>query len=1447
MAESLFDNRYRYDYIYPRGRSGETLRAVDTQDNDRRVVIKRPAPGDAPPIRAGQEVSILNEKKALKRLAGHPILTELLGEGTFSVGGMVHQYIVIERGEGLIISDLVAELAAAGERMPELEMLVVMDAVLDLLRNAHARDIVYNDVDARHLFWNRATYRLKMIDWGNAVFLEGDQATPQGISRQTDVYQTGELLFFIVTGGRRVEMARDTGQEFSVNFGDDSRRVHPRLQEIISRALHPNPRYRYPSVMELRSDLAKYRAPLEQQRNALVGQVVDKLRQGSLTKGELRDLLDTLEPALAKDPGYPPARNAYDEIHNRLRDLNVGADLDAVHIYMDGHNWQRAAELLRELQDKAGPQTAGLVKLLLDVCILLIENEVQPAPEMIMQAIHTMFDGQAAAAATMLLLDTPDDNSTRTLEWQIAERISSNIPEVLLLRPNLFRLTMALRSLAIENYPVNEPRVLLGEADKVLDGIALTTTIHLGQLRDRYRAVVEQLTGLVRVLQTFAVQHGLSTQRVPLNALDRALNAAMALADNMHIIGRQASSSPRNALQALDSSRLIDPPNPLWDALETLMDSLYDTLEDCHSYLPSSDGTDLQDWLKQTHDALLPFTEHFSDEALAAMVKDLERTQAAWRTYRDIVIQGDKDGALEALQTAAESVHALSPSLSGWFNQLRGIINSAQYIERHSVPGAIGRALADGWQAYDRSHLDTAQHLGRQAYESARTEAERFAATRLMDLSRLTTEWVERGGVNSKEKTLAVLKSVEKMFTPDEKTVLDNFTAQMPSIETYLKAMSRGLVGVYARRSSAALRLLFIHYLMLSAQDAMEGLLDDAAFWREAALKTMSEGGEQHIVIRTLDANIARTIDLRNAAALLNQVYDKSALPGLAHTRHRLEENAQVKSLAPAIQALRDLESALRDWADGEFKAAGMKLEAALRGIVEQEQSTGMTLTAVKTWLMDLMSAAADLHVQSRDMRARIDSRPDAPDELIGRVHEQQVAVTEEALGETYAGTLRQWRDTYNAFALTYQTEERRSKRLERFNELFRAMFIDRHPAYSLYRHWYMVLENASEFPAPPAEDPVPRIETYVVAEDEYRGSRYTEGGFRTRRIPRGLILGGAGIGAALVVMLLLIALFGSNNGTPAIALTITNTPDVTITSETMARVVTDEPDTSVPTTRPTDAATEIFNTPVPAGFATNTTTPIVTATIAPTNTETLTPTLTPLPPTATLTLTYTPSPTYTPEPTFTPSITPTPTLTPLPPQGVQGEQDVLALLNKTPNLPYNPELFAPVEGGWRMGTGMASSGNILMITPPPEALERAYGNQAATRIRRVEADMTLRTFNPAVVSASDVFFGILVQSAVDGSHAGIRLQVVDTNVITLTQVLNNETRFLNQRSVNTIVARLRIDRDVNNGRLSLYFNDIPMGEPFGFLPPDAPLIPALFVRDGGVVVGITAWRVTLR
>jgi serine/threonine protein kinase len=1458
MADSLFDNRYRYDYIYPRGRSGETLRAVDTQDNNRRVVIKRPAPGDAPPIRAGQEVSIVNERRALRRLASHPVLTELLGEGSFNVGGMVHQYIVMERAEGIIIGDLVGELAASGERMAELEMLVVLDNMLDLLRTSHAKDIVYNDVDARHLFWNRDNYRLKMIDWGNAVFLEGDAMTPQGVSRQTDIFQVGELLFFVLTGGRRADIPRDAGNDFVVDFGDDSRRVHSRLQEIVSRALHPNLRLRYPTLNELRSDLAKYRAPLEQQRNAAVAIVVDRLRQTQLNRSELRDLLVTLEPALSQDAGYPPARNAYDDIINRLRDLSVSADLDAVRIYMTGGNWLRAGELLRELQDKTGPRTAGLVGLLLDVCLLLNESPVQPAPESVMQAITMMFDGQSPGAATMLLLDAPDDNAARILHWQIAERVSAHIPEVMLLRPNLYRLQTALRQLAIEGYAVTDFRAMLADCDKLLDSVVSASNVTLSYLRDSFRTVVEQLSGLSPALQRFAAGQQLPENRLPLSSLDRSLNAAMALADNTHVIGKQATADPRDAMNALDLSRAIDPPNPVWDELENFLDGLYDYQHTAHDYIPAADGTDLDDWLKRMVAALTPFTQRLFDDSLTTSVKNLDKARSAWQTYRDVIIQGDKDTAVEALQSAAENVVPLSPTLGNWFNQLKTVVNGAQYPERHSVPGGLGRALADGWQAFDNSRLSDAERLGQQAYETARSESERFAASRLQDVARLMHEWVERGGVMSQSRTKAVLDAIEQLLTPDEKTTLDHFNTQMPSIETYLKAMSRGLVSVFARRSTAGLRLLMIHYLMQSSLDASSGLLEDSAFWREAGLKTMPEVAEQHIITRTLDAYIARSYDLVAANALFVQVNGKEAIPNLAHIRQQLETNPQARLLQPGIHGLREIENALHDWSEAEFRSAGQKLENAIRGVDETEQAAGITLTPYRSWLMDLIGAAADLHVQFREIKQRIETLPTEPDEWIGRGHHYLVDVTEQQLGNAYSPTLRQWRDTYDAFAAAFGNEDRRSKRLERFNELFRAMFIDRHPAYPLYRHWYSTLEGSSEFPAPVTDDPTPRIDTYVIAEEEYRGSRYRDEAQRSSGLPRGVLIGGAGA-VTLVLAIILIGIF-SNQPADNIALTITATPNTAATRDAAALIATEEATmtyTNIPTVEIESIQTQNAITVVPVVFATNTTpivltTPTVippTTTATPTNTPSLTPTLPTETPTPTLTPTETLTPTITNTPTltYTPSITPSPTLTPLPPQGVQGEQDVLALLNRTANLPYNPDIFAPADEGWRLGVGSETPGDILYISLPPDLLEATYGNNAASRIRRVEASIRLRTFNPAVVSNQDIFFGVLLQSINDGNNAGIRLQVFNNSVIILSRMINNNATFLNQRSVNEIVARLRIDRDVNTGNLSLYFNDIPMGEAFSFLPPDTPLQPVLFVRDGGVVVGITDWRITLR
>jgi serine/threonine protein kinase len=1436
MADSLFDNRYRYDYIYPRGRSGETLRAVDTEASERPVVIKRPAPNDAPPIRAGQEVSILNERKALMRLSGHPVLTQLMGTGQFSVGGTPHQYIVMERAEGVIVADLVLELSSRGEYLPELEMLVIIDHLLDLLEAAHERDIVYNDVDAKHLFWDRDNHRLKLIDWGNAVFLEGDEATPQGISRQSDIGQVGELLYFIVTGGKRIEVPRDAGENFHVQFGDDSDRVHSRLQGIISKAVHPNLRLRYASIAELRKDLADYRVPIQRERDLILGRVSERLRHNR-SRDELNGLLHTVEQALAMDPGYPPSREQYHEIMLRLQQIEIAADLDAIQIYLQNGNWSRAINLLDELRDKAYGETAVLISLLFDMAMILHDSDMRQAPVAVRESIAFLFDGQPADAAHILLTEGSD----RHTQWLLAERISAYIPDIQLLRPNLYRLELALRSLAAEGVPMTEPQAVLAEVNATLDAMAASPAVPLTDLRDNYRAVVDGLTALQTLLDAVNVGRGLPDRKLPFSALERASNAVMNLADNIHVIGKQAAASPRDATGALDSSRAIDPGNPLWEAIGRRLEALYELLGICQTYVPAADGSDLLDWLKNTRSDLQPFVEYLFDEMLVGMWDGVEIAAKAWMSYANATVQGNRASAISALTQATDAVGTISPTLAGWFNQLRALVNGAQYIERHALYGGLGRALADGWEAFDRGRLADAEQLGQRAFEIAQNDPQRFAADRLRRLSEITRSWIERNGVNDAQTTKAALVSVERLFTVNETETRENFTRQMPSKDTYLKAMSKGLVELYGQRSTAAVRILYVIYILSGVLDAHEKELDDAAFWHEAALRTLEPHAAKHVATRTLEEFIARRRDILTAAEQINRLTGAQALPELEGMIQQLEANPQARTLAAGIHSLRELQAALRDWSDGEFRPAGIKLENAINAVNDVEQAADITLTPYRAWLMELNAVAAELHTRARQMLKIIEGRPAQPDPALSEGHELIYTRTAHMLGDAFTPTLLQWRDTYEAFCEAYSnTSVRRSARLTRFNELFRAMFIDRHPAYPLYRHWYDLTDQSPEFPAPPTAEPTPQLdEAAGVPEIEYRSSPQVEAERETprrTRIPRVALLGGL-VGVAAIVVVL-IALNAPEGGT-IVPVTITDTPipDTSATADasgtTPTAAVTESgaqgqtvaqgmTEFATPTLRATEPQPTATETPVP-----------LTSTPAPTNT--------PLP-------THTPTDTHTPTATSTPSSTPTPTL---PPQGIQGRQDLLALFQRmdAAAYPWTREQFSRGADGtfWRLGVGSAGEGEIIYIRLSPELLETYFGNNAASRIRRMEATMTLTTFNPPMLLDNAVYFGALLQDAANpDATVGLQVQLVQAGVINLGQRSGSTVRTVSQRSVNAAVVRIRLERDLQTGAITTFFNDEQVGQPMTLAAANAPLLPVLFVRDGGVIVSVTDWHITL-
>ncbi len=148
----------------------------------------------------------------------------------------------------------------------------------------------------------------------------------------------------------------------------------------------------------------------------------------------------------------------------------------------------------------------------------------------------------------------------------------------------------------------------------------------------------------------------------------------------------------------------------------------------------------------------------------------------------------------------------------------------------------------------------------------------------------------------------------------------------------------------------------------------------------------------------------------------------------------------------------------------------------------------------------------------------------------------------------------------------------------------------------------------------------------------------------------------------------------------------------------------------------------------------------------------------------------------------------------------------------------------------------------------PADLLETYYGNNAATRIRRMEVEMALITYEPSVLTANDVYFGAVLEEADNPTNmAGLHVQLVQPGVINLAQRLGDDTQTVSQRSVPAVIVRARLERDPSNGAITLYFNGEQIGPTMQFVNPDAALLPTLYVRAPGVIVSITSWTITLR
>ena len=1415
-TESLFDNRYRYDHIYPRGRSGETLRAYDTHTGDTPVVIKRPASQDAPPMRAGQEVSINTERQALERLAGHPVLTELRGTGTFRVGGHTHAYIVMDLARGELVEEMVFERAAQGAYLSDLEALVIVDRLLDLLVHAHDRQVIYNDVDAKHLFWDRATYQLKVIDWGNAVFLDEPGTQPQ-VNRASDIYQCGELLYFIFTGGNRLAVEVQEDDTFYVNFGPDAERIPARLQAVITRAVNPDPRRRFGSISELRATLEEYRRPLEKTRDDMIGNVRRRVR-ATASQEELAELAADLEQARASDPGYPPGAELAAEIDTLLRQITVQADLDAILIYLESANWTRALALLRELLPQAGPAHAALVQFLVEATATLDELGLSPAPTGFAAMLEPLFSGDLPGAGQVLITTSEARVTARRAQWLLAERLAALVDAVVLLRPHLVRLRHDLGEIS----GLDKVLEWLDEVEAELDRNPVPG---LTGLQVIYQQADSNLARLQQELEAAQDHLSIQAQENTYSAVERARHAARTVVAWLEQVGQHAFSDPARAAELLERAARIDPTSPHFAALHGYFDEVQQAVRAMGQFRPQGDGTNLGVWFADVHGFLQPYLDDLSDAGLHNAVRAVHQAGIGWLTVLDYLALGRRQPAINLLRRTADLLRPHNEQVAAWLGSLATRLPDADYVEQLSPNESLAAALVAGWQAWDQGDAVGAAAHGQRALEFATTPGEQMAANRLRELGSLLDEWLASHGEQDQTRTDQAETRALGLLLDDEEAERHTFAEQMPDTSVYLRAMNRGVVAYMRQSSSAGWRALYVHYVLRGVLALQEDNLDEADFWRSAALNCVEEA-RTHRLFQVLDRTLTGRRLVRSAQRALNAVSRPVDLEG---ARQALNAPLAAELLGGAQSTVIQAEEALRHWSDGDFYNARQSLDMAVENINTAVEVAHLEIPSFVAWLTRLRDAAAQLQQTRLTIEQGAVTTSTEPDPALSDALTEIVSTTQQMLGPNHVHQVRQWDEMYRAVLETYTSQRlvRRDK-LAAFERHFSSLFINKHPLYPLFRYWENVIQN---MPPDEVEDDLIEMDGFVPTPDapafldddqgEPEPVPISSPDAPGSDLPWNWIIAGALLVLIVVIGFAVLRTIGSQDEGEDDGNQESSAP----AGQVVTAIPSDPPRATLtlpPTPVPTRAAVSVLASPTAAAPDVEPVEPVVIPTEPP--------------------VTDTPAP---------PTSTPTPAVSPTPIEIMMAEEQAtpnrsalsaLSALEERESLPWGDGLVPGSDGTWLLST---EADDEAVIEFTPELMAELFIPGAANFFVRADVVLRLVSYDPDALQNGEVSVGFGAQNTDEQRTIG-QVQFLEEAFVSLGLNQNGQFRSATQFPLQGETVKLSIQR-TNSNTLTFLVDDRSLGDSVFLFARGEPLALLLYASGQDVVAEVSTFEVEFR
>ncbi len=519
------------------------------------------------------------------------------------------------------------------------------------------------------------------------------------------------------------------------------------------------------------------------------------------------------------------------------------------------------------------------------------------------------------------LVTTPEARQDAyTQQLLLAERLTLRMPEVVLLRPHVVRLDQALGTRTAD-------RAALIRIMAPLDTV---TERGIQPLRRAYVAAAEGFAGFTNTLEGDLQA-----------SAKRAQQAATTVAELLDVSARNVLDDASRAGNALWQAGAIDPSNAAFDALNATLNAFHAELDTLSVAAPNEN---VLAWLTDALARLSPYAADIPDNHFQTLLHGLESALADWQAAVTAFALGGRRPAIDAYMRAADDVRPLNETVARWFSDHARQIEDAKYIETLSPNAALGRALADGWDAWDRGRNIDAQDAALRARTAAQTDGERAAADRLHRLSELTAAWLSSDGMTNAATTDAAEAQIMGTLLPNEDQIRNKFSEQMPNTTIYLKAMARGLVEPMRDASSAAVRVLFMHCVLRGVLALQSEQLDEVAFWKEAAAKTLP-GVRMHPAYQALDSAITRRQLLIMAQQTLNAVRGVADLPA---ARQAIRAPLAAAQLDSAEQAFRALDDALRRWADGDFRAARQYLDTALERISAAEKTMDKPLELVQ-------------------------------------------------------------------------------------------------------------------------------------------------------------------------------------------------------------------------------------------------------------------------------------------------------------------------------------------------------------------------------------------------------------------------------------------------------------------------------------------------------------------